>query len=94
VGLILLRQSHFVSGLRYVNAIVILACFACLGAGLAVSGLCDGGDSLILFGAAIALVGVLLFRLGAWATVIPIAIATLTLVAGGLYGASVAGCHW
>jgi len=77
-----------------IDAVALAGCLACLGTGLALSATCDGGDSLILFGVAVAMVGVVLYRNGAWATVIPMAIATLALVAGGLYGASVAGCHW
>jgi hypothetical protein len=82
-----------VSSPRFVNALLIVASFACLGAGFSVANLCNGGYALVLFGAAIAPIGVLLFRTGAWATAIPMAILTLTLVAGGLYGASVGGCH-
>ena len=44
------------------------------------------------FGGAIAFLGALLYRTGAWATIIPFAIITLTLVGGGWYGAMVAGC--
>jgi hypothetical protein len=34
----------------------------------------------------------MLYRTGAWATIIPFAIIVLTLVGGGWYGGSVAGC--
>ncbi|MGA8603469.1 MAG: hypothetical protein WB788_00165 [Thermoplasmata archaeon] len=81
------------SGPRFLDAFLVIGAIGCLGAGLALASICNGGDSLILFGGATALVGVLLFRTGAWATAIPVGILTLTLVAGGLYGASVAGCH-
>ena len=77
----------------YLDGLLILGSIGCLVAGLAVAESCDGGGTLVLFGAAVALIGVLLFRSGAWATVIPMAILTLTLVAGGWYGATVAGCH-
>jgi len=85
--------SFYVLHVLITTAIFIIAAIGCLGAGLALAGYCDGGDSLVLFGGATALVGALLFRSGAWATVIPVAIVTLTLVAGGWYGATVAGCH-
>jgi hypothetical protein len=78
----------------YVDGLLILGSLAFLGAGLAVANVCGGGDALILFGGAVALLGVMLFRLGAWATAVPMGIATVLLVAGGWYGASVAGCHW
>lgn len=79
---------------RYINAALVVGCFALVGAGLAYAPVCNGGDSLILFGGGVACLGALLYRTGAWATVIPFAIITLTLVAGGWYGATVAGCHW
>ena len=77
---------------RLLNVLGIAGCLVFLGAGLAFSGSCDGGFALILFGVAVAFLGLVLFRSGAWATIIPIALVTLTLVAGGLYGGSVAGC--
>lgn len=46
-----------------------------------------------MFAVGVALLGVVLYRTGAWATVIPIAIVTLTLLVGGWYGALVAGCR-
>jgi hypothetical protein len=78
---------------RWVTPMAVVATFALLAAGLATSGLCGGGYSLILFGAAIVPLGYLFFRSGAWATVLPFAFAVVFLVAGGLYGASAAGCH-
>ncbi|HKN07510.1 MAG TPA: hypothetical protein VJ021_07935 [Thermoplasmata archaeon] len=81
------------SGPRLLDAFLIIASIGCLGAGLAIAGICDGAGSLFLFAGAVALLGAVLFRTGAWATVIPIAILSLTLVAGGWYGATVAGCH-
>ena len=83
---------RFVSGPDRFDLVALAGCLAFLGAGLALAASCDGGESLVLFGVAVALVGVVLYRTGAWATVIPIAIVALTLVAGGWYGASVAGC--
>lgn len=82
------------AGPDYIDGLLILAALAFLGAGLALANLCDGGDSLVLFGGAVAMIGVMLFRSGAWATAVPMALATLALVAGGWYGATVAGCHW
>ncbi len=70
----------------------MIGCFACVGAGLALAATCQGGYSLICFGGATALLGAILYRTGAWATIIPFAIITLALVGGGYYGASVAGC--
>jgi hypothetical protein len=86
--------KHFASVHRpkYLTALVVIACFAFVGAGLAFAATCDGGITLILFGFGIALLGFLLYREGAWATIIPFAIITLALVGGGLYGASIAGC--
>ena len=77
---------------KHLTAILAIVCFAFVGAGLAFAATCDGGISLILFGAGVAVLGLLLYRTGAWATIIPFAIITLALVAGGWYGGSVAGC--
>ena len=76
----------------FLSVVLVVACFAFVGAGLAFAATCNGGFSLIFFGVAVALLGAIIFRTGAWATVIPFAIITLALVAGGWYGASVAGC--
>ena len=70
----------------------MIGCFACLGAGVAFATSCDGGYSLMLFGGAVACLGALLYRTGAWATIIPFAIIVLSLVGGGYYGLTVAGC--
>jgi hypothetical protein len=78
---------------NYVDGLLIVGSIGFLVAGLGIAEYCDGGGTLILFGVAVALIGALLFRSGAWATVIPMAILTLTLVAGGWYGATVAGCY-
>jgi len=77
---------------RALSALMVVGCFACVGAGLAFANVCDGGYSLVLWGGAIAFLAALLYRLGAWATIIPFAIITLALIGGGLYGLSVAGC--
>lgn len=77
---------------RFLSALGILGCIGFLGLGLVVSASCDGGYALISFGVAVAFLGLVLLRSGAWATIIPIALVTLTLVVGGLYGGSVAGC--
>lgn len=77
---------------RVLDLVGLVGCLGFLGGGLAYSPVCDGGIALILFGIAVAFLGLVLFREGAWATVIPIAIVTLTLVGGGVYGASVGGC--
>jgi len=74
------------------STVLVVGCFTLVGAGLAFAATCGGGYSLIFFGGAVALLGLLLYRTGAWATIIPFAIITLALVAGGWYGASVAGC--
>jgi len=87
------RRFFRVTRAQFINAAAIVAIFALLVAGLALSATCNGGYSLILFGVAIGLLGILFFRWGAWATIIPFFLAALTLVAGGLYGASVAGCN-
>jgi hypothetical protein len=81
-----LTRSQVVTGL------LILATFVLLGVGFALFNSCDGGNSLIVFGVAVACLGAALFRTGAWATIVPIAIATLTLVGAGWYGATVGGC--
>jgi hypothetical protein len=78
---------------RLVDVVLIAAIIAFVAAGVVFYGTCDGGDSLILFGVAVAFLAALLFRMGAWATVLPFAIVTLTLIAGGWYGASMAGCQ-
>jgi hypothetical protein len=70
----------------------VVGCFACVGAGLAFSNVCEGGYSLILWGGGIAFLAAILYRLGAWATIIPFVIITLALVGGGIYGVTVAGC--
>jgi hypothetical protein len=82
------RVSH-----RAVSVALVVACFAFTGAGLGVTNLCDGGYSLILFGVGMAFLAILIYRMGAWATIIPFAIITASLIAGGLYGLSLSGCH-
>jgi hypothetical protein len=77
---------------RY-DGVLILGAVAFLAAGLGVAEYCNGGGSLALFGGAVAMIGVMLFRSGAWATAIPMAMASLLLVAAGWYGATVAGCY-
>jgi hypothetical protein len=77
---------------HWIDAIEGIACIAFLAAGFAVYGICNGGDSLILFGVATAFLGALLFRTGAWATIIPFAIISFILIVGGWYGATVASC--
>jgi len=74
------------------TALLVVGCFACIGAGVVFAATCDGGYSLILFGAGVAFLGALLYRSGAWATIIPFALVVLTLVGGGYYGLTVAGC--
>ncbi len=74
------------------KVVLVIGCFACLGAGVAFAATCDGGYSLMLFGGSLAFLGALLYREGAWATVIPFAIMVLALVGGGYYGLTVAGC--
>lgn len=77
---------------RY-DGLLIVGALASLGAALSVAEYCGGGISLALFGAAVGLLGVTLFRSGAWATAVPMGIATALLVGAGWYGATVAGCH-
>lgn len=86
------KSSSSVARPRILSAALVIGCFAFVGAGVAFALTCDGGYSLILFGAAVACLGALLYREGAWATVIPFAIIVLTLVGGGYYGLIVAGC--
>lgn len=77
---------------KYFTAILVIACFALVGAGLAFALSCNGGFSLIMWGVAVSLLGFLLYRGGAWATIIPFVIIALALVVGGWYGAVTAGC--
>lgn len=77
----------------FVSVLLVIACFAFLGGAFAVYNLCDGGYTLMMFGGAVASLGALIYREGAWATVIPFAIIALLLVGGGYYGIVVAGCH-
>lgn len=86
------RPSPSVRRPPYVSLVLVIGCFALVGAGLAFAATCNGGYSLIFFGGAVALLGAMLYRTGAWATIIPFAIIVLTLVGGGWYGGSVAGC--
>jgi len=79
---------------QLVSVLLAVACFAFTGAGVAFANVCDGGYSLMFFGVAVASLGAMLYRTGAWATIIPFAIITLTLLGGGYYGLTVAGCHW
>jgi hypothetical protein len=79
---------------QLINGVIVLACVACVAAGVFLYNTCDGGNSLILFGGGVAFLAALLFRLGAWAVSLPLAIATLALVGGGIYGVTVAGCAW
>ena len=71
---------------------LVIGIFAFLGAAFAVALLCDGGYALICLGGAVGCLGMILYRTGAWATVIPFAIIVLCLVGGGYYGLTVAGC--
>jgi hypothetical protein len=87
-------QSFLTTYRRLIDGLIVLACIACVAAGFALYNTCDGGNALILFGGAIAFLGALLFRLGAWAVSLPLAIATLALIGGGYYGVTVAGCAW
>lgn len=75
------------------NVALVLVCFAFLGGAFAVFNVCDGGYALMMFGGSVAALGALIYREGAWATVIPFAIIALLLVGGGYYGIVVAGCH-
>jgi dienelactone hydrolase len=77
---------------RLVAILLVIACLAFVVAGFVVYGVCNGGASLMLFGVATACLGAVLFRTGAWATVIPFAILSFILIAGGAYGATIAGC--
>jgi len=79
---------------RVINVGLVIGIFVFMGAGLATANLCNGGYALILFGVAVGCLAALIYRMGAWATIIPFAIICLTLIAGGWYGASVAGCHF
>jgi len=72
--------------------VLVIGIFAFLGAAFAFALLCDGGYSLMLLGGAVGCLGMILYRTGAWATVIPFAIIVLCLVGGGYYGLTVAGC--
>jgi len=74
------------------TVVLVIGIFAFLGAALAFAVSCDGGYSLIFLGGAVGCLGMILYRTGAWATVIPFAIIVLTLVGGGYYGQTVAGC--
>jgi MFS-type transporter involved in bile tolerance (Atg22 family) len=76
------------------TALLVIGCFAFMGVGIAFATVCDGGYALMLFGAAVGCLGALLYRTGAWATIIPFAIIVLCLVGGGYYGLTVAGCGW
>jgi hypothetical protein len=49
---------------------------------------------LILFGGGVACLAYLIYRMGAWATIIPFVIIVVSLVGGGLYGVTAAGCHF
>ncbi len=75
-----------------VDAILILVILIAVGGAFALFPFCGGGASLGLFGAAVAVLGYTLGRSGAWATIIPVGIVTLTLVLAGWYVASSAGC--
>jgi len=75
-----------------ISASLAVVCFAFVGLGLAFAATCDGGYSLIFFGIGIAFLGALIYRMGAWATIIPFAIIALCLIGGGYYGLTVAGC--
>jgi hypothetical protein len=81
-----------VPNVRLTDALVVVAIIVLMGGGLATLTLCGGGASLVLFGAAVVLLGVALGRSGGWALIIPISIAALTLVAAGWFVAGGAGC--
>jgi hypothetical protein len=79
---------HFLDGL------FVVGIFVAVGVAFALFGVCGGGISLALFGVAVAMLGFLLGRSNAWATIIPVAIVTLVLVGAGLYETYVGGCHF
>jgi hypothetical protein len=81
-----------VSNVRFIDAIVVIASITLVGVGFALLGLCGGGDSLVLFGVAVALLYITLSRSGAWATLIPISILAFILILAGYYVANGAGC--
>jgi hypothetical protein len=89
-----IRQFPSVLNPPWIDATVVVASIVLVGVGFALLGVCGGGDSLVLFGIAVALLYVPLSRAGAWATLIPICIMTITLVAAGWYVANGAGCRW
>ena len=74
------------------SILLVIGVFAFLGAAVAFALVCDGGYSLIFLGGSVGCLGMILYRTGAWATVIPFAIIVLCLVGGGYYGLTVAGC--
>jgi hypothetical protein len=82
-----------VANVRFTDAIVVIAIIALVSSGFAFLGECGGGISLALFAGAILFLGIALGRSGAWAAIIPIIIASLTLVAGAWFLATGAGCR-
>ena len=77
---------------RLADAALVVGIIALIGAGFAFLGLCGGGASLALFGAAVLLLGVALGRSGGWALIIPISIVVLTLVLAAWFVAAGSGC--
>ncbi len=80
------------AGVRLIDALLVVGILVAIGLAFALFDFCDGGASLVLFGAAAVLLGLTLFRSNAWATIVPICLVTLILVLAGWYAASLAGC--
>lgn len=81
--------------MRFTRSVIlafVLAALACVVAGGALFNVCGGGITLLLFGIAAALVGVVVAALGGYAVAVPMAIVVLILVLAGAYFLAGSGC--
>lgn len=90
--LILSDEFQFVKFTRNVVLLFMLGAVGCVIVGGVFFGVCGGGISLILFGVAAALVGVIVAALGGYAVAVPMAIVVLILTLAGAYFAAYSGC--
>lgn len=77
---------------RLTTLILILDAIVLASLGVLFLGFCGGGVSVIIFAAAVGVMGAVLGRSGAWALLLPTGMIVLVLIAAGLLIAGEAGC--
>jgi hypothetical protein len=82
------KPGHLLSFALSAGALALLA------VGFLVTGDCGGGVTLVVFGAAVGVMGTVVARMGGHVMIPVSAIFVVTLVWAGLLFASQAGCAW